>query len=225
MSGSERGEQTKARIVDAALRLFEQNGYQKTTMRAIASEAGVSLGNAYYYFASKEHLVQGFYDRIQTEHQLAATAALTGLGSHQAQDVTARLLAVEHAFFDVAAPMHDLASSIFGAVADPRSPLSPFSGESTPARDASRAVFALAVEGSDLAVDKLLKPRVPELVWLAHMGVVLRWVHDGSPNQRTTRALVDRVVPLGVRVLRLTRFRPVRPVVRDLLGLLDDPPR
>ena len=57
------------------------------------------------------------------------------------------------------------------------------------------------------------------------MGVVLRWTHDLSPDQRNTRALVDRVVPVGVRALRLTRFRPVRPLVKELLELLDNPPR
>ena len=34
-------------------------------MRAVADRAGVSLGNAYYYFGSKENLVQGFYDQMQ----------------------------------------------------------------------------------------------------------------------------------------------------------------
>jgi AcrR family transcriptional regulator len=219
-----RGEATKQRIVDSAMRLFEEHGYQRTTMRAVAADAGVSLGNAYYYFASKEHLVQGYYDRVQDLHRDAALAALATLPPQQADDVVARLLAVEHAFLDVAAPQHAFASKIFAAAADPRSPLSPFSRESTPARQASTALFATAIEGSDLAVDKVLRPRLPELLWLAHMGVVLRWVHDLSPEQRHTRALVDRAVPLGVRTLRLTRFRPVRPVVRELLELLDNPP-
>jgi AcrR family transcriptional regulator len=220
-----RGEATRARIVDSAMRLFEENGYQRTTMRAVANDAGVSLGNAYYYFASKEHLVQGFYDRIQDEHLAAATAALAALPEDRREDVVARLLAVEHAFLDVAAPTHELASNIFAAAADPRSPLSPFSTQSTPARAKSTALFAAAIDGSDLAVDKLLRPRLPELLWLAHMGVVLRWCHDLSPDQGNTRALVDRVVPVGVRALRLTRFRPVRPLVKELLELLDNPPR
>jgi AcrR family transcriptional regulator len=220
-----RGEATRARIVDSAMRLFEENGYQRTTMRAVANDAGVSLGNAYYYFASKEHLVQGFYDRIQGEHQAAATAALAALPEDRRTDIVARLLAVEHAFLDVAAPTHELASNIFAAAADPRSPLSPFSTQSTPARAKSTSLFAAAIEGSDLAVDKLLRPRLPELLWLAHMGVVLRWCHDLSLNQGNTRALVDRVVPVGVRALRLTRFRPVRPLVKELLELLDNPPR
>ena len=48
---------TGQKLIDTALRLFRDDGYRATTMRRIATEAGVSLGNAYYYFASKDDLV------------------------------------------------------------------------------------------------------------------------------------------------------------------------
>ena len=63
-----KSEQTRRLIVETALRLFRERGYEATTMRAIATEAGVSVGNAYYYFASKEALIQAYYDRAQAEH-------------------------------------------------------------------------------------------------------------------------------------------------------------
>ena len=53
-----RAAQTRAAIVRSAMRLFRQHGYEATTMRAIARDAGVSTGNAYYYFGSKEELIQ-----------------------------------------------------------------------------------------------------------------------------------------------------------------------
>ena len=69
-----RAEQTKSAIVTAALALFRENGYDATTMRAIASAAGVSIGNAYYYFGSKEELIREFYARNQAEHAAAMAA-------------------------------------------------------------------------------------------------------------------------------------------------------
>ena len=59
---------TRQLIVDTALRLFEERGYAATTMRAIATEAGLAPSNAYYWFANKDELVQAFYLRIQQEH-------------------------------------------------------------------------------------------------------------------------------------------------------------
>src|SRR5690606_28688410 len=48
---SARGLQTRETIAAAARSLFLERGYEATTMRAVAERAGVSLGNAYYYFA------------------------------------------------------------------------------------------------------------------------------------------------------------------------------
>ena len=58
-----RSEETRQNILSAALDLFRRNGFEKTTMREIASEAGVALGSAYYYFDSKEALVLAFYEQ------------------------------------------------------------------------------------------------------------------------------------------------------------------
>ena len=134
---SPKAEQTRRAIVDAAMRLFRGSGYDRTTMRAIATEAGVSVGNAYYYFGSKEHLVQAFYDQLQTEHAEAA-----GLVLAQEKTFAARLEGVLAAWLDVAAPHHEFAGQFFKNAAEPTSPLSPFSTESAPAREASIALFA-----------------------------------------------------------------------------------
>ena len=67
-SATAKGEQTRELILSTALRLFREQGYGKTTMRAIAAEAGVSVGNAYYYYSSKEHLMQAYYDHLQELH-------------------------------------------------------------------------------------------------------------------------------------------------------------
>ena len=45
-------------------------------MRAIAVEAGVAPSNAYYWFASKDQLVQKFYRRIQLAHRDRSAEAL-----------------------------------------------------------------------------------------------------------------------------------------------------
>jgi AcrR family transcriptional regulator len=210
-----RGEQTRQRIVDAALTLFRDKGYDGTTMRAIAAAAEVSLGNAYYYFPSKEHLVQGFYDQMQTEHELAAAPVLA-----TETDLEARLRGVLRARVDTMAPYKEFAGRLFRTASDPDSPLSPFSTESSPARDAAIAIYAEVLRGTKVA--DVLKDDLPELVWLYSMGIVLFWVYDSSPCCEKTYALVDRSVPLVVRLIGLTRFRLLRPAVEDVRGLLRD---
>src|SRR5262250_188452 len=75
---TEKAEDTRARILNGALALFRRNGFEQTTMREIAEEAGVSLGNAYYYFDSKEALVMAFYQRAHDELPSRVGAAVAG---------------------------------------------------------------------------------------------------------------------------------------------------
>jgi AcrR family transcriptional regulator len=186
-------------------------------MRAVATEAGVSLGNAYYYFASKEHLVQGFYDRIQDEHRARSFARLAGV-----RDFPSRLRIAEESFLEVAAPYHHFAGRFFAVAAQPTSPLNPFSAESSQPREASIAIYRAVVEGSTIKGDARVLAELPELLWLAHMGVTLFWVHDTSRGQRRTRLLVDRTAPLVDQLVRLSRLRPLRPAVHDVLALVQD---
>src|SRR5437588_9057514 len=62
-----KAEETRERILDAALSLFRQRGFDETTMRDVAAAAGVATGAAYYYFRSKEELVMAFYVRTADE--------------------------------------------------------------------------------------------------------------------------------------------------------------
>src|SRR5919109_4524059 len=50
-------DQTKERIIEAASRTLVRRGYHETSMKDIATEAGVAPGLAHYYFASKEELL------------------------------------------------------------------------------------------------------------------------------------------------------------------------
>ncbi len=65
-----------------------------------------------------------------------------------------------------------------------------------------------------------LRAELPQLLWLAQMGVVLFWVYDDSEGQRRTRLLVEKVVPMLDRLVRLSRLPVVRGVVDDLVALI-----
>ena len=109
-----KSEQTRALILETAMRLFRERGYDKTTMRAIAAEAGVSVGNAYYYFEGKEALIQAFYARSQAEQLEAAESVFareTGLEE--------RLRGVLRAVVTAMQPYRQVAGSIFRVASDP----------------------------------------------------------------------------------------------------------
>ena len=53
-----KSEATRQRILDAAARVFARRGYADTRLSDIADEAGTFAGSIYYYFASREDLVE-----------------------------------------------------------------------------------------------------------------------------------------------------------------------
>lgn len=62
-----RSKKTKEKIVQAAIELFQERGYEKTTSNDIASEAGVSVGSFYVYFTDKRQLLLAIFDRLADE--------------------------------------------------------------------------------------------------------------------------------------------------------------
>ncbi|WP_441245387.1 TetR family transcriptional regulator [Kitasatospora sp. McL0602] len=216
---TDKSEQTRALILETAMRLFQERGYDKTTMRAIATEAGVSVGNAYYYFESKEFLIQGFYDRMTGEHAVDARARMRGK-----TDFAERLEIALVSWVDCAADYHEFASQFFRTAADPTSSLSPFSNESHPARATAVELFREVLTGSDLApkLDAELAELLPDLLWLHLMIVVLYWVFDRTPDTERTHEFVRRSTPMAARVINLSRYRVFRPIVRDAKGLIQD---
>lgn len=56
-------ERTRGLLLDSALLLFARDGYERTTVRAIAREAGVAQGLLYNYFDGKEHLLRALFER------------------------------------------------------------------------------------------------------------------------------------------------------------------
>jgi AcrR family transcriptional regulator len=62
-----RSKQTKEKIVQAAIQLFQERGYEKTTSNDIAAAAGVSVGSFYVYFTDKRQLLLTIFDRLGDE--------------------------------------------------------------------------------------------------------------------------------------------------------------
>jgi AcrR family transcriptional regulator len=84
-SRSEQRRRTEARILDAATQIFFAAGYERTTIRAVASAAGVDAGLVMHYFGSKQELFGQVIDAApvpevsgapgQAAEQLLATLA------------------------------------------------------------------------------------------------------------------------------------------------------
>lgn len=72
------GSDAKKRIVDAAKTVVSEQGVQKATLRAIAAEAGISIGTLYYYYRTKDDLLYDIIDSHTSESYFIAEAFKSG---------------------------------------------------------------------------------------------------------------------------------------------------
>lgn len=216
-TSTSRGDATRTRILESALSLFRERGYEETTMRAVAEKAGVALGNAYYYFRSKEHLIQAFYERTHEEH-LAACADRCA----RERNLQERLRIFLRAKIETSEPYHRFSGVLFQNAADPRSPLNPFSPESEPLRREVTRHLTTLLDGCSTRIPDDLRGALPDLLWLYLMGVILFWIHDESPNRRRTRLLIDRTTEIVAALVALGSNPLLRPVRRKAIRIVED---
>ena len=202
--------ETRARILQAALTTFRERGFERATMREIAAAAGVAVGAAYYYFASKDALVLAFYEKAQEDMRprLEAVLADEKLGT-----LKKRMRGIIGCKLEYFATNRALLG-LLTAHNDPRHPLSPFSEQTRAIREAELDCFRRAIAGAKGKLPKSLAPWLPWLLWLYQMGLLLFWVHDASPGQRRTAVLFEKTLDMLVFAVRLARLPLLKPVHR-----------
>jgi len=211
-----KGEDTRRRILDAALDLFQERGFAETTMRDIARKAGVATGAAYYYFPSKESIVMAFYWRTQLDADEQARKPLAEI-----RDLKGRIRALIDLKLKQFTPYRGFFGALFRSAGDPASPLSPFSDETRDIREQAIAQFRSAVEGSDVRVPEDLGRHLPYLFWLYQLGIILFWIYDRSARQARTTRLLDGTLDMIVRLIRLARLPVLAPLRRAGLRLFE----
>jgi AcrR family transcriptional regulator len=213
---SPKSEETRARILNAALELFRRKGFDQTTMREIAAEAEVSLGNAYYYFDSKEALVMAFYERASAEMAPLIDTALEGQRGFEK-----RISAVLAVKFDYFGPNRAFLGALLRHGTDPQNPLSPFSAETNHIRERDMGYFARAIEDAKPAAPKDLAEHLPKLLWLYQMGLILFWIYDRSDGQSRTHLLREKSLALIATGLKVASFPLLRPLRRRIIDLVE----
>jgi len=210
-----KGADTRARILSTALALFRERGFEATTMRDVARASGMSLGAAYHYFASKDAIVLAYYHQVDREHAARVEKALP-----RASSLAERLAVPFHTKLDILAGDRPLMGALLRYTGQPAHPLS-FLGRGT--RDIqlhSMSIFAESLRAERLAED--VRTLAPVALWSLHMGILLFFLYDQSPNQQRTRRLVDASVGLFVWLLKAVKLPGVRALPKRLLELLDD---
>jgi AcrR family transcriptional regulator len=208
-----KGSATRARIVDTAVRLFAERGYEATTMRAIAVEAGCSLGLAYRYFSGKDALVLELYRRLADElaHDVASQAP-GPLADRFGQAMQTLLLQMT--------PYRGALGALFGAALRPHASTSIFGADAASVRESAwRAHRALVVDASEQRLQALADD-LATLLYGLQLGLVFFWLQDTSAGATRTSEFLQLICDTLRLAPTALRLPPVARLVQRLARLL-----
>jgi AcrR family transcriptional regulator len=208
------GAAARERLYATAMQLIATRGYEATTLREVAKEAGVSVGLLYRYFPSKQAVVIALYDELSSSY--AREAADMAAGSWRDRFIGALRKSLE-----VLEP-HRVALRALTPVlvGDPEEGI--FSQTTAFSRLRVQQVFEQAVAGARDVPKAPLAGALGRMLYLLHLAVLLWWLLDKSAHQRATAALVSltgQLLPSAALALRLP---PVRRFVIGVDALVRD---
>lgn len=88
----EKKDAKRSQLLNIALQLFSEKGFQNTTIQNICEAAGVSVGSVYFYFSNKESIYEAVYQMITEEYENRVENALRGLSD--IRDIIIKLIEV-----------------------------------------------------------------------------------------------------------------------------------
>ena len=207
---------TRERILEAALVLFADRGYEATTMRDVAREAGASLGLAYRYFASKEEFALALYMRLAEESEEWAREGLAG------GTIAERFEWAMVAKLDQVSPHRGPLAPLLTRALDPNSPISALGDGTVAVREKMGGVFLEVVRGASDAPREKQARELGNALYALHLAILLYWFHDRTPGARATRELVGSARE-ALRYLRpALRLPQMSRVLSRLANALED---
>lgn len=210
-----KGAQTRRHIFTCALKLFREKGFDATTMLDVANAAGVVKSAAYYYFPSKEAIIQAYYEAVQAEQERICDEVFG-----QTEELKRRLAIAMHSKFDLAKEDRGLLGVVFRYTGEPRHPLSCLGKGTGKIRERSIAVFERAIAAESLPKD--LHQLLPLALWALQMGLLVMFIYDDSPAQQRTRKLADGALNLTQKLVTLAKLPLLRPIRTKILALIEE---
>ncbi|SDN16916.1 DNA-binding transcriptional regulator, AcrR family [Actinomyces ruminicola] len=183
---------TRARVLASSRRLFEERGFNATTIKDIAADAGVSVGSVMYVGDKSGLLVACFDERIEALHTGHPPTSRTQVRSEGGGDGAQAILDILSPFIDLFASSPDLARSYGAVLISGAHSSRVFSELREELINELQDIFAAATDCSTTAA----KQRATT-AYLAYLGALLEWVSiPGAGTDALCSRVRDAVHPL-----------------------------
>jgi len=195
----ENKERTRQAILRAALDLFADKGFYRTTTRAISRKAKIAEGTLFNYFETKEDLALYFF-----EQELAQTVDWYQHDKRvRKAGLPEKLFAIIHRLLERLGPYEEFIGAVYLRALQPSSRLHPLS-LSAQEQNLRYLRFIREVLAEAAAEGEI--PNLGDLgaygFALFHLAVITYWLQDRSAGKENTLALLDRCLKLATHTLR-----------------------
>lgn len=208
------GEETRRTLYRVATEAFAARGYEETTLREIAAEAGVSPGLLYRYFPSKRAVVLALYDELSAEFQERSRHLPEGRWRD-------RFAAALETSLEVLRPHRGTLVALVPVLVG-GSDESLFAPATAFSRTRVQSAFVAAVTGAADAPRGGDAEALGRALDLVHLSVLLFWLLDRSAGQRATERLVGVIRRMLPSLAAAFRLRVVRRFVRAVDALAQE---
>ncbi len=190
--------QTRRKIVDAAVNLIIENGYNKVTMRSIARAAGIGDATIYKYFPGKERLLVAYYEICAEDTVLA----LQEIEAFEEYDLQEKMQILLDTYLGRMIADREFVQASFPLLF--QSPMFLF-GDVNPIR---KNLHRTISQFLDEAWEREEIPGfpfqsvLPDVLCEYVIGVLYFWIKDESDEFHETTRMIDLSLALGVHLLK-----------------------
>ncbi|NLR74029.1 TetR/AcrR family transcriptional regulator [Leeia aquatica] len=190
-------QQTRLRLLEAAVAVVTDKGFRQASMREIAERAGVGSATIYNYFPTKESLLYGYCAHVQQQVQ-AALQAIPDFHEYSLSEQLQQLVETE---LQAWLPAREFLQEVFRLTF--HSPVA-----SHLHLDEARQHYVRMVE--DMLAAAIEAGEIPEqaglallagLFWDFQTAVLAYWLRDGSEQFSQTSAMLDRAMAVIAGIL------------------------
>jgi AcrR family transcriptional regulator len=185
-------------LIQAAVDLFSEKGFQKTTMREISSKAGYGNATIYNYFSNKEKILYGYFEDKQSE----VAQSIDDIPDFEVFTLKEKLQTQLETLLDLYLEDREFVQEAYKLIFD--SPLRTFS-EIRPVKK----IFLKRVE--EFFDEAVKAGEIPELIFPGFMTnlywdytalIIFYWLRDDSTGFSNTSALIDLSLDIIIAIFK-----------------------
>lgn len=181
--------ETRARIIDVAIRMFGERGIAAPTVEEIAAAADVGKGTIYNYFATKEEIVVAFM--VEVEKRVQAKVSDFAMRRGPLESILADFIRYQ---LELKEPYRDFVRVFMAQVYTRGAELLPHFEEmqkaiNPPLIELFERLLRRGLIREDANLDTLI-----EIFKLLHIGIVTVWINDAPPYRGTFALLREEML-------------------------------